>query len=144
MRYTFPCNIEGNEEDGDGFVAIFPDLKGAVTGGFTFKDAIIMAEDCLVVSLASYVDCEEELPTPSRWAKGQELLTVQPLIAAQLDLYVAMREQGVSVSDLAIRLKLPEADAKRLLSLDYKTSINEVAEALELLGCNPAVEDLAA
>ena len=144
MRYTFPCNIEGNEEDGDGFVAIFPDLKGAVTGGFTFKDAIILAEDCLVVSLASYVDCQEELPTPSRWAKGQELLTVQPLIAAQLDLYVAMREQGVSVSDLAIRLKLPEADAKRLLSLDYKTSINEVAEALELLGCKPAEEDLAA
>ena len=144
MRYTFPCDIEGNEEDGDGFVAIFPDLKGAVTGGFTFKDAIIMAEDCLVVSLASYVDCEEELPTPSRWAKGQELLTVQPLIAAQLDLYVAMREQGVSVSDLAIRLNLPEADAKRLLSLDYKTSINEVAEALELLGCNPAMEGLAA
>ena len=144
MKYTFPCNIIGNQDDGDGFSVKFPDLKGANTGGFTFKEAIIMAEDCLVVSLASYVDCEEELPTPSRWEKGQELLTVQPLIAAQLDLYNAMRQQGVSVSDLAMRLNLPEPDAKRLLSLDYKTSINEVAKALELLGCEPAVEDLAA
>ena len=144
MRYTYPCNIEGNEQDGDGFVATFPDLEGAVTGGFTFKEAIIMAEDCLVVSLASYVDRQEELPTPSAWAKGQELLTVQPLIAVQLDLYVAMREQGVTTSDLAQRLNLPEAVVKRLLSLDYLTSINEVVEALELLGCNPVVEDLAA
>ena len=144
MRYTYPCNIEGNEQDGDGFVATFPDLEGAVTGGFTFKEAIIMAEDCLVVSLASYVERQEELPTPSAWAKGQELLTVQPLIAVQLDLYVAMREQAVTTADLAQRLNLPEAVVKRLLSLDYLTSINEVVEALELLGCNPVVEDLAA
>jgi len=144
MRYTFPCDIEGNEDDGDGFVAIFPDLQGAVTGGFTFKETIILAEDCLVVSLASYVDCQEELPTPSPWTKGQELFTVQPLIAAQLDLYVAMREQGVTIPGLAQRLGLPEAHVKRLLSLDYKSSINEVAEALELLGCKPAVEGLAA
>ena len=144
MRYTFPCDIEGNEDDGDGFVAIFPDLQGAVTGGFTFKETIILAEDCLVVSLASYVDCQEELPTPSPWTKGQELFTVQPLIAAQLDLYVAMREQGVTIPGLAQRLGLPEAHVKRLLSLDYKSSINEVAEALELLGCKPAVEELAA
>ena len=144
MKYTFPCDIIGNEHDGDGFAVKFPDLKGANTGGFTFKEAIIMAEDCLVVSLASYVDCQEELPTPSPWTKGQELLTVQPLIAAQLDLYVAMREQCVSVSDLAMRMHVAEAHVERLLSLDYKTSINEVMEALALLGCNPAVEGLAA
>ena len=71
-------------------------------------------------------------------------MTVQPLIAAQLDLYAAMREQGVTTSDLAQRLNLPEAEAKRLLSLDYKTSINEVVEALELLGCKSVVDDLAA
>ena len=144
MRYAFPCNIEGNEEDGDGFVVTFPDLEGAITGGMTFRESVILAEDCMVVSLASYVDRQEELPTPSGWAKGQELMTVQPLIAAQLDLYVAMREQGVTTLDLARRLNLPEAEAKRLLSLDYKTSINEVVEALELLGCKPAMEDLAA
>lgn len=144
MKYAYPCNIIGNEDDGDGFAVKFPDLKGANTGGFSFKEAIIMAEDCLVVSLASYVDRQMELPTPSPWSKGQELLTVQPLIAGQLDLYVAMREQGVTISGLAQRLGLPEAHVKRLLSLDYKSSINEVAEALELLGCKPAVEGLAA
>ena len=144
MRYTYPCNIEGNEKDGEGFVATFPDLEGAVTGGFTFKEAIIMAEDCLVVSLASYVDRQKELPAPSGWEKGQELLTVQPLIAAQLDLYRAMRERNISTSDLAEGQNQPESVVNRLLSMDYKTSINEVMEALELLGCKPASQDLAA
>jgi predicted RNase H-like HicB family nuclease len=144
MRYAFPCNIEGNEDDRDGFVATYPDVRGAITGGKTFRDSIILAEDCLVVALASYVDCQEELPTPNAWEKGQEFLTVQPLIAAQLNLYVAMREQGVTASDLERRLNIAEDEVKRLLSLDYKTSINEVVEALELLGCKPAVEDLAA
>ncbi len=146
MKYTYPCNLELEDDEAyEGrYNVSFPDIPGALTCGRDWKTAIIMAEDCMVVSLASYVDRQKELPTPSRWAKGQELLTVQPLIAAQLDLYVAMREQGVSVSDLAMRLNVPEAHAGRLLSLDYKTSINEVAEALELLGCRLVGEDLAA
>ena len=146
MKYAYPCVLEPEEDEKykGWFNVSFPDIQGALTCGRDWKTAIIMAEDCLVVSLASYVVRQEELPTPSAWAKGQELMTVQPLIAAQLDLYVAMREQGVTTSELAQRLNLPEAEVKRLLSLDYKTSINEVVEALELLGRNPVVDDLAA
>ena len=146
MKYTYPCIFEPEDDESyKGWYNVsFPGIPGALTCGRDWKTAMIMAEDCLVVSLASYVDRQMELPTPSPWTKGQELFTVQPLIAAQLDLYVAMREQGVTISGLAQRLGLPEAHVKRLLSLDYKSSINEVVEALELLGCKPAVEDLAA
>jgi antitoxin HicB len=146
MKYAYPCQLEPEQDDKyrGWYNVSFPDIQGALTCGRDWKTAIIMAEDCLVVSLGACIDCQEELPIPSRWEKGQELFTVQPLIATQLDLYVAMREQGVTASDLAERLKVPEAQVKRLLSLDYKTSINEVVEALELLGCKPTVEDLAA
>lgn len=146
MKYTYPCIFQPEDDEAyKGWYNVsFPDLQGAFTCGRDWKTAMKMAEDCMVVSLAAYVDCLEELPTPSAWTKGQELFTVQPLIAAQLDLYQAMREQGVAISDLAERLDLPEAEAKRLLSLDYKTSINQVATALELLGCEVAVEGLAA
>jgi predicted RNase H-like HicB family nuclease len=144
MHYTFPCAIEGNEYDGDGFVVTFPDVYGANTGGETFREAIIMAEDCLVVSLGAYMDCQEELPTPGPWTKGQELITVQPLIAAQLDLYTAMREQGITTADLAQRLDLPEAEVKKLLVLDYRTPIGQIVEALEAVGRKLVVEDRAA
>ena len=144
MRYVYPCDITGNQTDGDGFVAIFPDIEGAITGGFTFREALINAEDCLVVSLAACVDCQEELPTPSPYQDGQELLTVQPVIAAQLDLYTAMREQKLSAADLAARLSICEDDATALVILDYRTPIGEVAKALRAVGCDLTVAERAA
>ena len=146
MKYSYPCILEPEDDEKykGWFNVSFPDLEGPLTCGCDWKTAMIMAEDCMVVSLASYVDRQKEPPTPSAWAKGQEIMTVQPLIAAQLDLYQAMREQGVTTADQAQRLNIAEAEVKRLLSLDYKTSTNEVVKALELLGCKPAVEGLMA
>ena len=146
MKYSYPCILEPEDDEKykGWFNVSFPDLEEPLTCGCDWKTAMIMAEDCMVVSLASYVDRQKEPPTPSAWAKGQEIMTVQPLIAAQLDLYQAMREQGVTTADQAQRLNIAEAEVKRLLSLDYKTSINEVVKALELLGCKPAVEGLMA
>ena len=145
MKYTFPCNIAPDTEEGGwGFVVSFPDVKGAHTSGKTFKEAIILAEDCMVVALSCYVDGGEELPTPSPYRKGQELLTVQPLIAAQLDLYTAMRDQGISRAELAERLGISEQDAASLLHLDYRTPIGRVLEALEAVGRSPAMAEQAA
>ena len=141
MQYVYPCNIKGNETDGDGFVATFPDVEGAITGGFTFREALINAEDCLVVALASCVDCGEELPTPSPFREGQELLTVQPVVAAQLDLYTAMREQNISRAELAERLGVSTDAVDKLLILDYRTPIAEVIKALRAVGCQLAATE---
>ena len=144
MGYIYPCVIEGTETAGEGFAVTFPDVYGANTGGDTFREAIIMAEDCLVVALGAYMDCQEELPTPSTWKKGQELISVQPLVAAQLDLYATMRQQGITTEDLAHRLQVPVPDARKLLILDYRTSINQVFDALEAVGSNVPVEETVA
>ena len=144
MRYLYPCTIEGNEEDGDGFVVSYPDIPWAHTGGFTFKESLILAEDCLVVALAHYVDHGEEIPAPSPYQDGQELLTVQPVIAAQLDLYTAMREQNLTRADLAKRLGISSEDADSLLSLDYRTPIVQVARALKAVGCELSAVEQAA
>lgn len=144
MKYTFPCNIAPDEEGSWGFVVSFPDVKGANTSGRTFKEAIILAEDCMVVALSCYVDSGEDLPSPSPYQKGQELLTVQPLIAAQLDLYTAMREQNITLPQLAERLGISEPDAAPLLHLDYCTPIGRVMQALEAVGHSPAMAEQAA
>ena len=135
MKYTFPCDIKPDEEEGEwGFVVSFPDTYGANTGGKTFKDSIILAEDCMVVALSAHIDLGRELPRPSPYQDGQELLTVQPLIAAQLDLYTARREQGISRVELAERLSVSNDAADRLLSLDYRTPIAQVLKALKSPG----------
>jgi antitoxin HicB len=144
MQYLFPCEFTPDEEEGEGFVVTFPDVRGATCGAKTFKESIILAEDCLVVMLGAYIDCQEELPIPSLWKEGQELLTVQPLIAAQLDLYTAMRDKDLSVDDLAQRLKITVSEVQKLLVLDYKTSINEVFKALEALDSEASVGETVA
>ena len=144
MKYLYPCTIEGNTDDGNGFVVSFPDIPWAHTGGFTFREALILAEDCLVVALGHYVNNELDLPAPSPFQDGQELLTVQPVVAAQLDLYTAMRQQKLSAADLAARLGICEDDATALVILDYRTPIGEVAKALRAVGCDLAVAERAA
>jgi antitoxin HicB len=145
MRYVFPCDIKPDDSEGGwGYVVSFPDIPFAHTGGKTFKESIILAEDCMVVALSVYVDRERDLPAPSPYQEGQELLTVQPVIAAQLDLYAAMREQGISRSDLASRVGIDEKDVDHLLSLDYCTPLSRVAKALRAVGCELAAADRAA
>ena len=144
MQYVYPCDFTPDEEEGSGFVVSFPDIPPAITGGRNFKESIILAEDALVVALSIYVDRQEELPVPSPWKKGQELIAVQPLIAAQLDLYTAMRQQGITVEELAQVLEVPLSDARKLVILDYKTSINQVFTALAEVGAKTAVEETVA
>jgi antitoxin HicB len=144
MQYVYPCDFTPDAEEGDGFVVTFPDIPPAITGAKTFKESIILAEDALVVALSIYVDRQKELPVPSPLAEGQELIGVQPLIAAQLDLYTAMREQNITKADLAKRLDISEAAAGKLLILDYHTPISQVIKALEAVGRKLVVEGRAA
>ena len=141
MQYTFPCSIVLDETEGErSYIVSFPDVIGCHTGGDTFKESIILAEDALVVALAAYIDCHEELPTPSPRAAGQELIGVQPLIAAQLDLYTALRAQGMGTADLARRLGVSEKAAGQLLILNYSIPIDRVMAALAAVGAQPAAE----
>ena len=64
---------------------------------------------------------------------------MQPVVAAQLDLYTAMREQKLGAADLASRLGICEDAAAALINLDYRTPIGEVAKALKAVGCELAV-----
>ena len=140
MQYTYPCDFTPDVEEGDGFVVTFPDVPGATCGAATFKESLILAEDCLTVMLGCCIKNDEELPIPSPWVEGQELIGVQPLIAAQLDLYRAMRQQNLSRDALAKWLGLTPAAVKKLLTLDYRTPITQVRRALAAISQDTAAD----
>ena len=144
MKYAYPCNIVPDEEEGNGFIVTFPDVKGAITGTKTFKESMVLAEDCLLVALCAYVDCGEELPAPSPVGKGQELVAVPPLAAAKLALYSAMRRQGITKGELAERTGFSELAVGKLLIPDRYSHITHITKALDVVGCRLVVEDLAA
>ena len=131
MKHAYPCDMTPDVEEGSGFVVTFPDIRGAVTGAATWDESLFLADDALICALGAYIHLGEDIPAPSRLQDGQVLITVSPLQSAKLDLYSAMRERGVSKSDLADALGLGESDVADLIDLDFDSLAPQVEEALK-------------
>ena len=140
MKYAYPCDMTSHVEEGYGFVVTFPDVPEAITGADTWDESLFLAEDALIAALSFYVDDREALPIPSAPSDGQVLITVPPLQSAKLTLYSAMRERGVSKSDLADALGVSESDVADLIDLDFDSTALQVDEALKAVNSIKAAE----
>ena len=132
MRYAYPCHItlhEGNE-----FVVSFPDVAGALTGANDRSEVLELAVDALAGALAGYVEHRQAIPVPSPVLDGQEVVAVDPVTAAKLELYSAMRNQGITKRALAERLGLSDTTVGRLTDPDRRSRIDRVARALQAVG----------
>ena len=149
MRYAFPCEIVLDEEERiatgrEAYTVTFPDVRGAITGGWSWEESLYMAEDCLGVALGFYVDADKDIPTPGPLKEGQVLIPVPVLVAAKLTVYTAMREQGIARAELAAMLGMGEDAVRRLLDTMYRSHLSHLERALRLLGRSLVVEDVAA
>ena len=148
MRYAFPCDIVFDEEEKEAtgreaYGVTFPDIPEAITCGWSWQEAVEMAEDCLAVALSFYTDDNEDIPTPSPLADGQVLIAVPLIDAAKLTLYTAMREQGITDAELAAKLDMPEHAIRGLREPNRVTNVSHVERALKALGISLIVEDTA-
>ena len=149
MRYAFPCDIVFDEEElaatgMEAYGVTFPDVPEAHTGGWSWEEALYMAEDCLGVALGFYVDADKDIPTPSPLKGGQVLIPVPVLVTAKLTIYTAMREQGMTRAELAARLGMQEDAVRKLLDTMYRSHLSHLEKALKVLGKSLVVEDTAA
>lgn len=138
MFYAYPAKLTP-DEDGR-LVVSFPDLPAALTDGADRVEALAEAVDCLATALMAYVDAGELPPTPSSAKRGQRLVVLPTLVAAKIALHLALREAGISQSELARRLGQSENAARRLLHLDHRSHIGQVEEALAVLGKQLALD----
>jgi antitoxin HicB len=76
--------------------------------------------------------------------RGQRLLPVALWIAGKLALYLAMREQRITNSDLARRLGVRETVIRRMLDPDHATKTEKLEAALAALGKRIVVAVVAA
>lgn len=148
MRYSYPCLIERDVEEfeatgREAYVATFRDVEPAITGGWSWAETTDMASDCLGVALGFYVTDDADLPMPSSPVDAEVMISVGPLVAAKLAVYCAMRDRGMTRSDLAERLSLDDEQVRRLLDPRYRTHMTTVQRALSALGRSLVVEDCA-
>ena len=140
MKYAYPCDMTPDVEEGYGFLVTFPNVPPAITGGDTWEESLFLADDAIIAALGIYIHRGRDIPAPSRLRDGQVLITVPPLQSAKLALYSAMRERGVSKTDLAAALGVSESAIVDLLDLDFDSTETQVDEAMKAVKSMKAAE----
>jgi antitoxin HicB len=125
----------------DGRVLVeFVDLPRVATDGKNEREAMEEAMDALGSDLSIRLSRREAIPTPSTAKRGQRQVPVPLWLAPKLALYLAMRDQRVSNSELARRLGLHERVVRRMLDPEHATKAEKIQAALAALGKQLAVD----
>jgi len=75
-----------------------------------------------------------EVPAPSRPKRGQVRVAVPVYFAVKAALYVAMRQEGVSLSEMARTLEGQPVQVRRLLDPGRASSMKRIDQALSTIG----------
>jgi antitoxin HicB len=128
---AYPVILE--PDDNGTLLVTLPDVPEAVTFGEDEAGALRHAVDALETMLAARVSDRQEVPLPSP-AGERECAILSGLTTAKVLLYRAMRETGVSNSELAYRLGWQVAQVDRLLDLSHAARLDQIETALAALG----------
>lgn len=137
-QFTYPARFTAGS---DGRVlAEFIDLPRVATDGSDEREAMEEAMDALGSDLSIRLARREAIPPPSPVKRGQRLVPVPLWLAPKLALYLAMRDQQVSNSELARRLGVHERVVRRMLDPEHASKTERIQAALAVLGKQMIVE----
>lgn len=120
-----------NGDEGGRWLVIFPDFPTARTDGANANEAMEEAIDCLGSVIAFTRADKADTPKPSWPKRGQRFMPAPLWIAEKLALYWAIREIGISQSELARRLHVRETVVRRMLDPHHGTRTEKIQAALE-------------
>lgn len=131
--FTYAMKLTPDKADG-GYVVTCRDLPEAITQGETIDEALAEAADCLEEAIAARIDDGRDIPLPTTAKRGERPVSVPPSMALKAAVYLAVREAGISNSELARRLSLDEKEARRILDPHHPTKLPRIEQALAALG----------
>lgn len=132
MDFAYPARLE--EEPDGRYSVTFPDLPDAITQGEDRSDAIEMAADCLAETIGARIAERADIPVPSPVKHGQVRVVVPAYVAVKAALYVAMKQEGVSLNEMARTLDGQPIQVRRLLDPGRASSIKRIDHALSAIG----------
>jgi len=137
-QFIYPAVVERDKSGR--FLVTFPDVTGAATDGRSLEEALLEATDCLDEAIANLIALEQDIPEPSRPKRGQHLIALPAKMAAKAALYLAVREAGISRSELARRIGCDVREVRRLLDPMHASKVGRIEEALAAVGQCLSVE----
>lgn len=127
----YPAKIE---QVGHRYNISFRDIPEAVTYTDCHEQTLKLAQDALLAAVVEYFKDQRQVSLPSEAQQGEVLITLPASVFAKVLLLNAMIEQNLSNTDLAQRLHLKVQDIQHMLSLEHETEIEQIAQALAVLG----------
>ena len=128
MRYA----VTLAPDDNGTVLATVPDMPEAVTFGEDREDALARAADAIETAIMGYVAARADIPPPL--AKGRDMASLPVLACAKIELYRAMRAEGVGKAALARRMGLALPQIDRLIDLRHNSRLDAIERALAALG----------
>jgi antitoxin HicB len=132
-RMIYPVQLAPDNVDG-GFTVTCRDFPEVITQCDTLTDCIVEAADCLEEAIASRIKRGADISEPSAPLDGEQLVAVPLSMSLKAALYQAMKEDGISKSELARRMECDEKDVRRMLDPRHPTKAPAIEKALALLG----------
>ena len=117
-----------------GFTVTCRDFSEVITQGDTLTACLAEAADCLEEAVASRIKRGADIPEPSAPLDGEQMVAVPLSMSLKAALYLAIKEEGISKSELARRLECDEKDVRRMLDPRHPTKAPAIERALALLG----------
>ncbi|MGB5878346.1 MAG: type II toxin-antitoxin system HicB family antitoxin [Psychrobacter nivimaris] len=127
----YPANITKGEQ---AFVVTFRDIPEAITQGYTYDEAIEMAEDALLTAMDFYFEDNRPVPSPSQPQKDEVLITLPVSASTKVMLLNLLLEEHVSQAELAKRMGIRPQQVTRIVNLEHTTKIDTVEQAFKALG----------
>lgn len=119
-------------DDNNTLLVSVPDLSEVATFGEGREDALARAIDAIETALIGRIADREDIPEPS--ATGDERVALPTLSALKVELYRAMRADGVGKAQLAKRLGVAMPMVDRLLDLRHHSRMDAIERAFSALG----------
>jgi len=136
-EFAYPVTLTPDGTDG-GFVVTFEDIPEAITQGETVADALLEAADALEEAIAGRIRRGDPIPEASP-AANRPRVPVPAQTAAKAALFLALKETGISKSELAMRLECDEKEVRRLLDPRHPSKLPRIQKALAVLGKGLAI-----
>jgi antitoxin HicB len=102
--------------------------------GHASDSSLLRSQFGLGEAIAARIDDDRDIPIPSSSKRGERPVSVPPSMALKAAVYLAVREAGISNSELARRMHLDEKEARRILDPHHPTKLPRIEEALSVLG----------
>ncbi|MGO4869567.1 MAG: type II toxin-antitoxin system HicB family antitoxin [Roseiarcus sp.] len=128
MRYA----VTLSPDDNGTILVTVPDIPEAITFGEDRDDALARAVDAIETAIMAAMAAREDVPPPQ--AVGAESVPLPALSAAKIELYRAMRAEGVGKAALAKRLGVALPQIDRLLDLRHSSRLDAIERAFAALG----------